>query len=80
VLGVGFQVSAEFNHLGLKLGFFKWKAWIYDKIPRFSNLCGYTRYCGDWILDKNCDNSNKVEIINDLKNLRYHLSHFSGCR
>jgi hypothetical protein len=23
---------------------------------------------------------NKVEIINDLKNLRYHRSHFSGCR
>ena len=24
--------------------------------------------------------SNKVEIVNELKNLRYHRSHFSGCR
>jgi hypothetical protein len=35
MLSDGFRVSAEFNHLGLKLGFFKWKAWIYNKIPRF---------------------------------------------
>jgi hypothetical protein len=62
-------VSAEFNHLGLKLGFFKWKAWIYNKIPRFSNLCGYTRYCGDWILDENCDISNIAKLSEALEKL-----------
>ena len=33
-----------------------------NEIPRFSNLCGYTRYCGDWILDENCESSRPREL------------------
>ena len=41
-------MSAEFNHWGLKLGFFGWEAWIGISSPRFSILYGGTRY---WMTD-----------------------------